>query len=128
MVRPMSRKKMLVLIAAGAVGAVAIVGIAVFGGSESAVKVDDTTHLQCIECGYQYRLPPEALPADFRDANSLRVKALDCPKCAAKASVYPDVNCVKCGAWTVMPWHKHPESRPANNRWDAKCDKCGAPL
>jgi hypothetical protein len=124
----MSRNKLLVTSIAVTAGAIVAAVLALTASPRSQVVVDETTHLQCVACGHQYRVPPASLPPDFTNPNLPDVNALDCPKCHAKASIYPDVQCVKCGAWTVMPWYKYPNSQPAGPRWEPTCDGCGARL
>lgn len=86
-------------------------------------------HLQCDKCGHEGFIKLSDITGPVRDSLCGNpIVGIDCPKCGAKESYFPDTLCGKCDAWNLTPWDKDSRLRVSPDRPEFKCNKCGAKL
>lgn len=75
---------------------------------------------QCEKCKAEFSVDPQKV-ADLVDADTMRDRLADCPKCGAKKSAWPMVKCPHCGKYYVRESLRRPSATDV-------CPYCKTPL
>jgi len=96
------RTKEVVIGAALAIIVVAALVLALYHVFSGPKPKEETLHMHCLKCGYEFTIKNRDLPEDAWDMKTFEIR-LDCPECGAKKSCVQMMQCPSCGKWFVKP-------------------------